>query len=157
MSHKILYICTHNRCRSILAEAVSRHLVGNKILVASAGSSPVEKVHPLSLRYLAERGISTDGLHSQSWDEFASFRPDLIITLCDQAAAEACPVWFGEGISIHWGLHDPSTVNGTEKQVGDAFNATIDRLVRVINQLIEINTDNLTSVEIANYFQQLTE
>ena len=157
MQHKILYICTHNRCRSILAEAVTRHLAGDKIVAASAGSSPAQKVHPLSLRYLAESGISIEGLHSQSWGEFEAFHPSLIITLCDQAAAEPCPVWFAEGSSIHWGLPDPSKMNGSEEEVGAIFNATIDRLMRVISQVVETDIGEQTQTEFANHFQQLTE
>jgi len=74
---KLLFICTHNRCRSILAEAITRHKAEGKIIAASAGSSPQGEVHPLSLRYLGEHGVSIDGLRSQSWDEFETFLPEL--------------------------------------------------------------------------------
>jgi arsenate reductase len=157
MQHKILYICTHNRCRSILAEAVTRHLAADQIIAASAGSSPVEQVHPLSLQYLAKRDISTQDLHSQSWHEFENFHPNLIVTLCDQAAADTCPVWFGSGLSIHWGLEDPSRVIGSEKEIAQAFNATIDLLVRVISQVVEKDTQHLSQTQFAEYFKQLTE
>ena len=157
MQHKILYVCTHNRCRSILAEAVTRHLAADQIIAASVDSSPVDQVHPLSLHYLTEKGISTQGLRSQSWHELESFHPNLIITLCDQATAETCPAWLGKGISIHWGLQDPSRVNGSEQEIAKAFNATIDRLIRVICKVLEKDTSKLSHTEFAGCFKQLIE
>jgi len=133
---KLLFICTHNRCRSILAEAITNHIAGDKITAASAGSSPQGEVHPSSLRYLKERQISTDGLHSQSWDEFEDFNPDAILTLCDSAAKEACPTWFGDSVQVHWGLVDPSTDHGSEADQRAAFNNTIDILDRRIEALL---------------------
>lgn len=130
---KILYICTHNRCRSILSEAISNHLAGDEIIARSAGSQPAGEVHPLSLKYLAEAGISTEGLISQSWDELESFEPDLVITVCDSAAGESCPVWFGKSLKVHWGLADPSKLEGGEEDIADAFRETI----REISQRVE--------------------
>ena len=118
---KILYICTHNRCRSILSEAITNHFASDHIQAKSAGSQPAGEVHPLSLRYLNEAGISTEGLQSQSWDEFEDFKPDVVITVCDSAAGEACPVWFGQSIKMHWGLADPSKLEGTEEEIAAAF------------------------------------
>ena len=86
---KVLYICTHNRCRSILSEAITNHVAGDVITAKSAGSQPAGEVHPLSLKYLNEAGIPTEGLQSQSWDEFEAFAPDLVITVCDSAAGES--------------------------------------------------------------------
>ena len=105
---KLLFICTHNRCRSILAEAISNHLANGKIIARSAGSSPAGEVHPLSIQFLQEKGIATDHCQSQSCNDFADFEPDAVITLCDSAASEACPVWFGNAAQVHWGLRDPS-------------------------------------------------
>lgn len=100
---KILYICTHNRCRSILSEAITNHFGEGKIQAQSAGSQPVGEVHPLSIKYLNEAGISTEGLRSQSWHDFEEFEPDIVVTVCDSAAGEACPLWFGQTIKVHWG------------------------------------------------------
>ena len=97
---KVLYICTHNRCRSILSEAITNHFSEGKIMAKSAGSQPVGEVHPLSIKYLQEAGIATDGLRSQSWDEFEAFAPDLVVTVCDSAAGEACPLWFGKSLKV---------------------------------------------------------
>ena len=122
---KILYICTHNRCRSILCEAITNLMAGPGMMAASAGSQPEGQVHPLTLQYLREAGVPTVGLHSKSWDALEDFQPDLVITVCDSAANEACPVWFGKAVKVHWGLADPSKVEGTDEQRAQAFRACI--------------------------------
>jgi len=131
----ILYICTHNRCRSILSEAITNHLAAGKIQAFSAGSQPVGQVHPLSLKYLHERGITIEGLASQSWDDFEEHQPDVVVTVCDSAAKETCPVWFGRCISVHWGLSDPSKLEGSEQEVRQAFfdvMGTIERRAKAL-------------------------
>ncbi|EKE78009.1 arsenate reductase ArsC [Gallaecimonas xiamenensis] len=133
---KILFVCTHNRCRSILAEAVARQLGATTLEVRSAGSQPAGQVHPLSLQYLAEAGIATDGLQSQSWDAFEDFAPDLVVTVCDSAAGEQCPVWFGKAVKVHWGLKDPSALAGSPDEIKAAFMATIALLERRIRALL---------------------
>ena len=145
---KILYICTHNRCRSILSEAVTNAKSQGAVIAKSAGSQPSGEVHPLSLKYLAARGIDTQGLVSQSWDEFESFEPDVVVTVCDSAAGEACPVWFGKTIKLHWGLEDPSKLEGSEEELAAAFNLTIDLIEARVNKLIAIaNTPKATWAE----------
>jgi arsenate reductase len=144
---KILYICTHNRCRSILSEAITNQFSvskkGNagKIIAKSAGSQPVGEVHPLSIKYLQEVGISTEGLRSQSWDDFEQFAPDLVVTVCDSAAGEACPVWFGKSLKVHWGLADPSKLQGSEAQIAEAFRATIEQVKQRVEQLVNLDVD----------------
>lgn len=132
---KILYICTHNRCRSILSEAISNHFAGDVIQARSAGSQPAGEVHPLSIRFLAEAGIPTEGLASKSWDTLESFAPDLVITVCDAAAGESCPLWFGKSLKVHWGLSDPSKREGTEDEVASAFRETIEQIRERVEQL----------------------
>ena len=122
---KILYICTHNRCRSILSEAITRHLASDLIEARSAGSQPAGEVHPASLKALRAAGIDTSGLQSQSWNELESFAPDLVVTVCDSAAGESCPLWFGKAMKVHWGLEDPSKLTGTEEEIDAAFRASI--------------------------------
>ena len=141
---KILYICTHNRCRSILSEAITNHLSDGRIQAFSAGSQPAGQVHPLSLRYLAEQGISTEGLQSQSWDEFESMQPDIVITVCDSAAAEQCPVWFGKTIKLHWGLKDPSKIVGTESDIKAAFEECIETIKIRLNGLLQLDLASRT-------------
>ena len=132
---KVLYICTHNRCRSILSEAITNHVAGDVITAKSAGSQPAGEVHPLSLKYLNEAGIPTEGLQSQSWDEFEAFAPDLVITVCDSAAGESCPVWFGKSVKVHWGLSDPSKLTGSEEDIARAFNDTIAQISARVTDL----------------------
>lgn len=141
---KILYICTHNRCRSILSEAITNHLSDGSVQAFSAGSQPAGEVHPLSLKYLAEHGVSTEGLQSQSWDEFESMQPDIVITVCDSAAAEQCPVWFGKTIKLHWGLKDPSKVVGSESEVKAAFEACIATITSRVHELLQLDLTSKT-------------
>ncbi|MDA7793044.1 arsenate reductase ArsC [Glaciecola sp.] len=141
---KILYICTHNRCRSILSEAITNHASQGVIEAKSAGSQPVGEVHPLSIKYLAQSGIATSGLTSQSWDEFEAFAPDVVVTVCDSAAAETCPVWFGDAITVHWGLSDPSKIEGSDAEIETAFLACIELITRRVEQLTVLAKQQLT-------------
>ena len=131
---KLLFVCTHNRCRSILCEAITSQRGAGLLEAASAGSAPVDAVHPLTLRYLEERGYQTAGLRSQSWHELEAFDPDQVVTVCDSAAGEACPLWMGEVDKIHWGLPDPSRVEGDEEAVRSAFVAVIDRIENKVDE-----------------------
>ncbi len=135
---KILYICTHNRCRSILSEAITNHLSNGKITARSAGSAPSGQVHPLSLVYLEEAGVPTTGLRSQSWHEFEDFAPDLVITVCDSAAQEPCPLWFGTSMQLHWNLQDPSKIEGSEEQKAQAFRHCIEQIQQRVNTLLRL-------------------
>jgi len=139
---KLLFICTHNRCRSILAEAVTNYYGKGQVLAKSAGSQPAGKVHPLSLKYLQKMGIPTEGLSSQSWDEHEAWQADIVITVCDSAANEACPLWFGQSLRVHWGLADPSKLEGTEEDIERAFIKTIETLTRRIESLLRLNIQN---------------
>ncbi|WP_116368800.1 arsenate reductase ArsC [Parahaliea mediterranea] len=140
---KILFVCTHNRCRSVLSEAVARHRAGDVLDVRSAGSQPAEVVHPLTLHYLAEAGYPVDGLRSQSWDAFADFAPDLVITVCDATAGEACPLYLGQSLKVHWGLSDPSAMHGDEAAQGAAFRACIDEIERRVAVLAALARDGV--------------
>ena len=131
---KLLFVCTHNRCRSILCEAITSQRGAGLLEAASAGSAPVDAVHPQTLRYLEERGYQTAGLRSQSWHELEAFDPDQVVTVCDSAAGEACPLWMGEVDKIHWGLPDPSREEGDEEAVRSAFVAVIDRIENKVDE-----------------------
>ena len=145
---KILFICTHNRCRSIIAEAVTNHLGGKRVEARSAGSQPSGEVHPLSLQYLAEAGIDTAGLCSQSWDEHEAWQPDVVVTVCDQAAGEPCPAWFGRALKVHWGLADPSRLAGSDAEVAAAFRRTIATLQSRIERLLEHDLETLPATQL---------
>ncbi|WP_053982172.1 arsenate reductase ArsC [Marinagarivorans algicola] len=139
---KILYICTHNRCRSILSEAITRHLAQGRLQAFSAGSEPSGVVHPLSLKYLAEKGIPTHGLKSQSLGELASVQPDIVVTVCD-SAAESCSVWFGDAAKVHWGLPDPSQQKGSEDVIREAFMSVMHIIEQNIQKLLDLNLGDL--------------
>lgn len=125
---KLLFICTHNRCRSIVAEALANHIGEGLLLAASAGSEPAGAVHPLTLAHLRRHGVPVADLCSKSWDELEEFEPDFVITVCDKAAAEACPLWFGKALQVHWGLADPSTLGA-----GTASDEAFAALIRLLN------------------------
>ena len=133
----VLFLCTGNSARSILAEALANDpsVGGGRLRGYSAGSHPRGQVHPLALDTLRERGHPTDGLRSKSWDEFAAPaapRMDVIVTVCDHAAAEPCPFWPGHPVTDHWGMPDPAAVEGTDDDRRRAFRDTYDALRRRI-------------------------
>lgn len=139
----ILFICTHNRCRSILAESIAKHISaqGSQQLHAySAGSHPEGMVHPMSLHYLRERNINTNGLKSQSWDDFSHADIDIAITVCDNAAGETCPLYLGGALKVHWPLPDPSKLEGEAQE--DAFHQVIkvlEKRLLLADQFIQKN------------------
>lgn len=122
---RVLFMCTANSCRSILSEAMFNHLAPQGFQAISAGSFPKGQVLPRSLTTLQEAGIDIDGLSSKGNDAFQSNPPDIVITVCDKAAGEACPVYFGPALKAHGGLEDPSEVKGDEATVAAAFHATL--------------------------------
>ena len=133
---KLLFICTHNRCRSILSEAITNQRARGILTAAIAGSAPVDAVHPLTLRFLQERGYDTTGLVSQSWVDLEAFEPDRVITVCDTAAGEACPLWMTDVEKMHWGLPDPSRVDGDDETVRAAFMSVIDRIELKVDEWV---------------------
>jgi len=144
----ILFLCTGNSARSILAEAITNSLSAHKdrFRAFSAGSHPKEGVHRLALELLRQLKIPTTGLRSKSWDEFAQAdapRMDFVITVCDQAAGEPCPFWPGQPITAHWGMPDPAAIEGTEDQRRHAFSDTAGMLRRRIELLANLPLDKL--------------
>lgn len=125
---KLLFVCTHNRCRSILAEAICNHVTDDRIEAFSAGSSPAGIVHPLAIKHLEQRSILTDGLKSQSWDDYSDADIDAVVTLCDSAAGESCPLWMGNASKVHWGLPDPSAIVASDQEISAAFAAVMSTL-----------------------------
>jgi arsenate reductase len=135
----VLFLCTGNSARSILAEAILRRNGAPRFRAHSAGSRPRGTVHPLALRVLARSGYPTEGLRSKSWDLFAGAdapRMDLVITVCDSAAGEACPLWPGQPVTAHWSIADPAAVEGSEAQQEAAFVAALEELTRRITILL---------------------
>jgi arsenate reductase len=143
MPFKLLFLCTHNACRSVLSEVTARRLGGERVEAASAGSHPAGRIHPQTLRYLERVGIATEGLKSQSWDEFEDFHPDAVITVCDNAANEVCPLWMGEAVKAHWGVKDPSRVEGGQAAINAAFDEIAALLQRRIEALLALPLEEL--------------
>ncbi len=143
---KLLFICTHNRCRSILCEAIANQTHQGVLLAKSAGSSPSGKVHSLTLENLQKQGFQTDDLQSQSWDEHQDFQADIVFTVCDSAKNETCPVWFGDSMVVHWGLPDPSKITDKDKS-NQAFTEVIETIKQRMAILAELAGQNLTKEE----------
>ena len=149
VAHHVLFLCTDNSARSILAEAILNSRGSGRFRAYSAGSHPTGTVNPYALDTLARMGLGTDGLRSKSWAEFdGPTAPvfDCVITLCDAAAAEACPVWPGQQITTHWGLPDPAKVRG-DAESAQAFRDTYAALGRRIDQLVTLPLDTLSPAE----------
>lgn len=139
----VLFLCTHNSARSILAEALLNHLAKGRFQAFSAGSSPRanQQPHPLGLETLRKAGISTDGLSSKSWDVFAAAdapHMDLVITVCDNAAGEVCPYWPGQPATAHWGYADPSEGQGSDDDKRAAFTQTLHQIRRRLELFINL-------------------
>lgn len=156
----VLFLCTHNSARSILAEALLNHIGGGRFRAFSAGSSPREnqQPNPLGLQVLREAGVPTDGLRSKSWDEFAgpeAPRMDLVITVCDNAAGEACPYWPGHPATAHWGYPDPSEVQGTQEERLAAFRQTLHAIRHRLDLFLQLPEDGLTKLAIEQTAREL--
>lgn len=117
---KVLFLCTGNSCRSILAEATFNHLAPQGWSAMSAGSQPKGEVHPRSIALLNKEGINTEGYNSKSWDNLPEV-PDIVITVCGNAAGETCPAYIGNVMRAHWGVEDPDAVTGSEAEIEASF------------------------------------
>jgi arsenate reductase len=149
-TYNVLFLCTGNSARSILAECLLRQLGSGVFNTFSAGSFPRGEVHPLALRLLREQGFSIECLRSKSWHEFAAAGApvmDFVFTVCDQAAGEVCPVWPGQPVTAHWGIPDPASVDGSaaERMLAfrDAFRL-LERRLRIFVSLPIGQLDRLT-------------
>lgn len=157
---KILFLCTHNACRSILSEVISRHFnSGDDLQVASAGSAPAGQVHPLTLKYLAIHGYNNEGLNSQSWDDFADFAPDVVISVCDRAANESCPLYLGPAKRLNWALPDPSHLSKAElandPQAQDKSFAQV--IKRIENRAQALARLDIKTLDDADFIAQLEQ
>jgi arsenate reductase (thioredoxin) len=155
-AYNVLFICTGNRARSIIAEAVLNHRGKNQFRAFSAGSHPRGEVHPMVLKLLEKNGMPTAGLRSKSWEEFA--RPDapsmdFIFTVCDQAAGEVCPVWPGTPMTAHWGVADPdaATAAEVERKIWTAYRELETR----IQIFTSLRLDELDRMSLKKHFDEI--
>jgi arsenate reductase len=145
-TYNVLFLCTGNSARSIMAEALLRAEGGERFHCYSAGSRPSGRVNPFALEVLQRNHLPTAGLRSKSWDEFATPgapQLDFIFTVCDKAAGEICPVWPGQPMTAHWGVPDPAAVAGTEEDKGKAFAEAARSLLNRIRVFVSLPLDSL--------------
>lgn len=150
-TYHVLFICTQNSARSIMAEGFLNHLGGQRFRAWSAGSHPAGTVHPLALRTLQHYLVPADGFRSKDWTEFAqpgAPEMDFVFTVCDKAAGEVCPVWPGQPMTAHWGVADPSAVQGSEAEQFRAFNDAATVLKRRIELMMALPLSSLDRLAI---------
>ena len=158
----VLFLCTHNSARSILAEALLNHMGKGRFKAYSAGSSPREnqQPNPLALETLSQAGISTEGLHSKSWDVFGgpnAPQMDLVITVCDNAAGEVCPFWPGQPATAHWGYADPSEGEGDEDSKRQAFRQTLHLIRKRLDIFVNLPASSLSRMSIQKTARDLAK
>ena len=156
----VLFLCTHNSARSILAEALLNKIGRGKFKAFSAGSSPRanQQPNPLALQVLEHAGISTEGLRSKNWDEFAlpdAPHMDLVITVCDNAAGEVCPYWPGQPATAHWGYADPSEAPGTEAQRLEAFRQTLHQIRIRLELMVSLPLEKMDKMKLQTQARNL--
>lgn len=156
--HSVLFLCTHNSARSILAEGLLNGLGAGRFRGYSAGSHPSGTVRPLALQTLRALGMPTEGLHSKDWSVFeqpGAPRLDFVITVCDQAAGEVCPLWPGQPLTAHWGVADPSAVRGSEEQQSRAYRDTALILERRIERMLALPLLSLDRLAIQHEMRRI--
>lgn len=157
-TYRILFLCTHNSARSVLGEVLASTQTHGKLIGYSAGSTPGAGVHPFARELALEMGYPLEKLRSKSWDEFAlpdAPKMDFIITVCDNAAGEVCPVWLGQPVTAHWGFPDPSRVQGSDDEKRKAFREVMLGLKQRIQQLAELPLDKLDHKSLQSKLQSL--
>ena len=156
-TYNVLFLCTGNSARSILAESLLRELGAGRFNAFSAGSLPKGRVHPLALKVLKDAGLPAEGFRSKSWDEFAADgapQLDFVFTVCDNAAGEVCPVWPGQPMSAHWGIEDPAAVTGSAVEQERAF---VTALRYLKNRVAAFTALPLSSLDRLSLTAQLAE
>jgi arsenate reductase len=156
--YNVLFLCTGNTARSVLAEGILRKDGAGRFQSFSAGSTPKGVVNPFALKVLAAQGYPADGYRSKSWDEFAAPgapRMDFIFTVCDNAAGEACPLWPGQPVSAHWGIEDPAAVDGTDIDKERAFNQAFRYLRSRIQAFVALPLATLEAQALGNRLSEI--
>lgn len=156
--YNVLFLCTGNSARSILAEQLLNHWGRGKFRAFSAGSYPKGQVHPIALALLQHMKLPTEGLRSKSWDEFAALGAppiDFIFTVCDNAAGEVCPIWPGHPITAHWGIADPAAVEGSDAQKWQAFREAFHELENRIKIFLSLPLDSLDKARLREHLDAI--
>jgi len=156
--YNVLFICTGNSARSILAEALMNHHGHGRFKAYSAGSHPTGVVNPFALEELKNLRLPTDGYRSKSWEEFAGAHApplDFVFTVCDNAAGEVCPTWPGQPMTAHWGLPDPAAVQGTDEQKRLAFRDAAVMLSRRIQLMLSLPLQSLDAMSLQHELRQI--
>ena len=156
--YNVLFICTGNSARSIMAEALLNTLGKGRFRAFSAGSNPAGSVSAMALDVIKRNRLSAENLRSKPWDEFATPdapKLDFVFTVCDKAAGEACPLWPGQPMTAHWGVEDPSAVQGSEDQIGKAFSDAFRILHRRISLLTVLPIDRLDTLALQRNIEDI--
>ena len=156
-TYNVLVLCTGNSARSILGEVLFNKLGKGRFKAYSAGSKPAGQVNPGALEWMQANGFSTEGLRSKSWDEFAAPGApefDFVFTVCDNAAGEVCPVWYGSPMTAHWGIPDPAHVEGDEARRA-AFNKAAEQLTRRIQLFLSLPLDKLDQLTLKEKMSEI--
>lgn len=159
MAHyNVLFLCTGNSARSILAESILNHIGGDKFTGYSAGSFPAGQVNPFAIQMLEQMKLPTDGLHSKNWEVFSgpdAPHMDFVFTVCDSAAAEPCPVWPGQPMTAHWGMPDPAAVEGSDEERLRAFRETFVALRSRIGLFVNLPIASLDRLKLQQQLEDI--
>lgn len=151
----VLILCTGNSCRSVIGEALINHMSEGRIRAWSAGSYPAGTVNPKAISVLKSHDLPIVGLSSKSWDELDDIEFDIVITVCDRAQNETCPVYLNKTLKVHWGLPDPAEVIGDEKEVEDAFESTYQALHKRIALMLALPLEKLEERELTDRLNEI--
>jgi len=158
--YNVLFLCTGNTARSILAESILRKDGAGRFNAFSAGSQPKGVINPYAIKTLAEYGYPTEDFHSKSWDEFATPdapKMDFVFTVCDDAAGEACPIWPGQPMTAHWGIEDPAAVEGSDMEKQRAFNEAFRYMKNRISLLLAVPIARLDKLALKSRLREIGE
>lgn len=154
---KVLFMCTANSCRSVLSEGLFNHMAPDGFTAVSSGSFPSGRLNPRAVSTLQGLGIDTSGLYSKGSEVFSDSPPDIVITVCDKAGGEPCPVFFGPAIKSHWGLADPSDVEGTDSEIQRAFDATVTQIRKRFEAFFRLDHSTLTAEQLKRELDRIGE
>jgi arsenate reductase (thioredoxin) len=154
---QVLFMCTANSCRSVLSEALFNHLAPKGMTAISSGSFPSGRLNPRAISTLQRLGVETSTLYSKGSESFADNPPDIVITVCDKAGGEPCPVFFGSAVKCHWGLADPSEVEGSDAEIQAAFDATVAKIRQRFAAFFSLDISSLSPIELKQALDRIGE